>query len=141
MNLQPLVTYYEQLEKEDKVGSDEWSMAKVSYAITVDIEGKVRGILPLMKTETRGKKAVLVSIERKVPQQKVRTSGISPNFMCDNAKYLLGAWLEVGEEKKDNQVKDKAKQYFQASANYHDALQHKKQLPPFYFLSFLLPLP
>ncbi len=129
MNLQPLVTYYEQLEKENKVGSDEWSMAKVSYAITVDIEGKVKDILSLMRTETRGKKTVLVPIERKVPQQKVRTSGISPNFMCDNAKYLLGAWLEEGEEKKDNQLRNKAKQYFQASANYHIGLLEKIESP------------
>lgn len=119
MILSALTDYYEQLLKEEKVGKDGWSFAKVSYAITIDESGRVRGIQPLMKQEKRGKKEVLVPVLRLAPLQKGRSSKILPFFMCDNAKYLLGAWSPSGDLETDEKNRKQAKDYFEASANYH----------------------
>lgn len=122
MILQALAECYEQLARENKVGRDGWSTAKVSYAITIDEEGNFKGIQSLMVQEARGKKQVLVSVSREVPLQKGRTIKISPNFMCDNAKYLLGAWLDSGTEDETEKNKRKAQEYFQAASEYHQKL-------------------
>lgn len=122
MILQALAECYEQLSKENKVGRDGWSTAKVSYAITIDEEGNFKGIQSLMVQETRGKKQVLVPVSREVPLQKGRCNKISPNFMCDNAKYLLGAWLESETEDATEKNRKKAQEYFQAASQYHQRL-------------------
>lgn len=122
MILQALTQYGELLQKNGEVGSEGWNTAKVSYAITIDREGKVRNIQSLMTLDTKGKKEVLLPAERKVPLQKGRSSKISPNFMCDNAKYLLGAWQESGDEIQDEANSKKAEEYFQAAAQYHISL-------------------
>lgn len=119
MILSALTNYYEQLLKEEKVGKDGWSFAKVSYAITIDESGQVRGIQSLLKQEQRGKKEVLVPVMRLVPLQKGRSRQIAPFFMCDNAKYLLGAWSPSGDTETDEKNQKQAKDYFEASANYH----------------------
>ncbi len=119
MILGALADYYEQLLNEDKVSKDGYSRVKVSYAVTIDENGKVRGIIPLMKPETRGKKTVLVPAVRTVPLQEGRSSQIAPNFMCDNAKYFLGAWIPDGEAGKDEKRRKQAREYFRASAEHH----------------------
>lgn len=119
MILSALTDYYEQLLKEEKVGKDGWSLSKVSYAITIDESGQVRGIQSLLKQEQRGKKEVLVPVMRLVPLQKGRSRQIAPFFMCDNAKYLLGAWSPSGDTETDEKNQKQAKDYFEASAKYH----------------------
>lgn len=119
MILNALTDYYEILRKENKVGEEGWSLAKVSYAITIDAAGRVKGIISLKKNETRGKKEVLVPVQRKVPLQRGRSSGIAPYFLCDNAKYLLGAWVPTGETEKDEKNRKQANDYFSAAAKYH----------------------
>jgi CRISPR-associated protein Csd1 len=119
MILNALTNYYEILLKEGKVGKDGWSTAKVSYAITIDNDGEVKGIVSLMTPEERGKKTVLVPVQRTVPLQKGRSSQIAPYFLCDNAKYLLGAWVPSGDAGEDAKRKKQAAEYFAASASYH----------------------
>lgn len=38
----------------------------------------------------RGKKKVWGAKPLNVPEMVTRSSGIAPNFLCDNAKYFLG---------------------------------------------------
>lgn len=122
MILNALTDYYEKLLKEGKVCKDGWSLAKVSYAITIDADGKVKGIIPL-NVEEKGKMATSVSFS--VPLQKGRSRQIAPYFMCDNAKYLLGAWIPSGDSDVDQKNQKQAKSYFEASAKYHkDILRH-----------------
>ena len=44
MILKALTEYYEALVKQGEVAEEGWSQAKVSYAITIDRDGKVRNI-------------------------------------------------------------------------------------------------
>ncbi|MCI7322502.1 MAG: type I-C CRISPR-associated protein Cas8c/Csd1, partial [Lachnospiraceae bacterium] len=119
MILSALTNYYEHLLKEGKVGQDGWSSAKVSYAITLDQEGHVKGIQLLERPVQRGEKEVFAPVDRFVPFQKGRSRQIAPYFMCDNAKYLLGAWIPTGDLVMDEKNQKQAQAYFEASANYH----------------------
>lgn len=119
MILSALTDYYEQLLKEEKVGKDGWSFTKVSYAITIDESGQVRGIQSLVSQKQQGKKEVLEPALCLAPLQKGRSRKISPYFMCDNAKYLLGVWCPSGDLETDKKNQKQAKDYFKASADYH----------------------
>ena len=124
MILQALTNYYEQLLQDGKVGKNGWSRAKVSYAITIDQKGKVRGIVPLESIKEDGKK-IIPTVE--VPYQKGRSRKISPNFLCDNAKYLLGAWTVTDDLVLNEKNKKQAIEYFLASKEYHQRLLGKSQ--------------
>ena len=97
MILQALTEYYERLAEQGIVSMPGWSTAKVSDAIVLDLDGKIIGVLPLKETVTRGTKKVEVSRDCKVPQVVSRSRDIKANFLCDNAKYILG----IVEKKKD----------------------------------------
>ena len=90
MILQALVEYYENLLEQGKVAKAGWCQAKVSHIIELNENGTIKGIIPLKQEEDRGKKKVLTAQPRSVPEMVIRSSGISANFLCDNAKYLLG---------------------------------------------------
>ena len=90
MILQALVRHYENLERQGTVSREGGCAATVSYGIALSPEGAIIGILPLKQEETRGKKTVLIPAVRMVPEMVTRSSGVSANFLCDNAKYLLG---------------------------------------------------
>ena len=90
MILQALAKHYENLAAEGKVSKEGWCEAKVSYAIELMPDGKVKGFISLKTEEERGKKKVWVSTTRMVPQMVTRSSGVSSNFLCDNSKYMLG---------------------------------------------------
>ena len=62
----------------------------------------------------RGKKTAWVPRTMQVPQQVKRSSGVAPNFLCDNAAYMLGV---------DSKGKpERAKACFDACAALHHAL-------------------
>ena len=90
MILQALAKHYENLAAEGKVSKEGWCEAKVSYAIELMPDGKVKGFISSKTEEERGKKKVWVSTTRMVPQMVTRSSGVSSNFLCDNSKYMLG---------------------------------------------------
>ena len=90
MILQALAKHYENLAAEGKVSKEGWCEAKVSYAIELMPDGKVKGFISLKTEEERGKKKVWVSTTRMVPQMVTRSSGVSSNFLCDNSKYMRG---------------------------------------------------
>ena len=103
MILQALTEYYERLAEQGIVSKPGWSTTKVSDAIVLDFDGKIIGVLPLKEVIIRGTKKMEVSRDCKVPQMVSRSSGIKANFLCDNAKYILG----IVEKKKDGKESDK----------------------------------
>lgn len=90
MILQALVKHYETLAKQGKVSRQGWCQAKISYALDIDTEGNLLGIISLKQEVERGKKSVWVPQVVEVPEMVARSSGVSANFLCDNSKYLLG---------------------------------------------------
>ncbi|MCB7062581.1 type I-C CRISPR-associated protein Cas8c/Csd1 [Enterocloster citroniae] len=90
MILQALVKHYETLAEQGKVSRQAWCRAKVTYALDIDTDGKLLGIISLRQSEERGKKTVWLPSPMEVPEMAARSSGVSANFLCDNSKYLLG---------------------------------------------------
>ena len=115
MILQALTRYYEVLAREEKVSRKGWCTAKVSYAVNLSKEGKIRGIFCLKTEETRGKKTVIVPDSMRVPEMVSRSSGVAANFLCDNAKYFLG----IDREMEDDNKKRRALECFHAAREKH----------------------
>lgn len=90
MILQALVKHYEYLAEEGKAEQPGWCKAKVSYAVNLSKDGQILGILSLKKKEERGKKEVWTSSSIRVPEMVTRSSDVLSNFLCDNAKFILG---------------------------------------------------
>lgn len=112
--LEALVKHYDNLAAEGKVPRQGWSLAKVSFALRLDEDGKVVQVHDLRKDEQRGKKTVLSPNEMLVPEQSKRASGIVPQFLCDNSGYLLGV---------DNKGKpERSTKCFQAAAKFHQEI-------------------
>lgn len=116
MILQALVTHYENLAKEEKVSKLGWCQAKVSYAVNLSPDGHITGIITLKEEKESGKKKVWLPKQLRVPEMVTRSSGVNPNFLCDNAKYLLG----IDADEQNKRVLD----CFQAAKKRHlDILQ------------------
>lgn len=100
MILQALTNYYEMLLKKSREAPEQMegsniappgrSDAKVSFALELTEDGQLKNIISLKKEVQAGKKMVWRPASRMVPQVVKRSSGIASNFLCDNAKYLLG---------------------------------------------------
>lgn len=90
MILQALTRHYEALANQGKVSKQGWCRAKVSYALDIDRDGSLSGIISLKQEEIRGKKTVWIPQSIEVPEMVARSSGVSANFLCDNSKYMLG---------------------------------------------------
>lgn len=114
--LASLVNYYEKLVADGKICAPGWVAIKVSYAINIDSNGNVMNVQSLLKSEQRGKKQELVPTQKSVPLHTTR-SGAKPMafFMCDNAKYVLGAYPDDADDK----TKQKAKECFETTKDYH----------------------
>ena len=99
MILQKLYQYYETLLNDEhaEISRPGYSIAKVSHALVITINGTLTNIIDL---RVEGGKN-LVSREMNVPEQVKRSSGIAPNFMCDNATYVLGL---AKVDKKDRSI-------------------------------------
>ncbi len=114
MILQALVRCYEKLAAKGTLARPGWQSAGVSFAIRIDEQGRLHDLIDLRQDVEKGKKTVKVAQSRRVPEQEKRTVGIAPNFLCDNAAYLLGI---------DSKGKpERAKLCFEASAQRHHAL-------------------
>lgn len=109
MILQSLVKQYDALAEKGKIAKIGWSIAKVSYALVLDDEGRLVNIISKKIEAEDKKKSVPDSIY--VPEQVKKTSGIASNFMCENASYFFGFNL------KDK--KEKTKKCFEAARKLH----------------------
>lgn len=87
MILQALNECYGALAKRGEISLPGWCDAKVSYALDIDEQGTLHGLIPL-KTSPDGKKEVPRIL--RVPEQTGRSSNVCPNFLCNNGEYLLG---------------------------------------------------
>lgn len=90
MILQALVKHYETLAGDGKVSRRGWCHAKVSFALNLAKDGRLKGVIDLKQEVDRGKKKVWLPQSIEVPEMVARSSGVSSNFLCDNSKYLLG---------------------------------------------------
>ena len=111
MILQALVNYYEELAQQGKTAKPGWCQAKVSHAIELNEDGTIKTIISLKTEVERGKKKIWVAKPLNVPEMVTRSSGIAPNFLCDNAKYFLG----IDEEGTRQRIMD----CFQAAREKH----------------------
>ena len=114
MILQALVKEYENLAQKGLVSKPGWSQAKVSYAIDLNADGSIKVIYSLQTEDQRGKKIGMVPALLYVPEMVTRSSGVAANFLCDNAKYMLG----IDTDGTNDRVKD----CFQAAKEKHIAL-------------------
>lgn len=90
MILQALVDYYEALAAQGRVAKPGWGIAKISYALNLDKQGRLLNVISLKLTKQKGKKAVEVSQNILLPEATKRTSKVEAQFLWDNAKYVLG---------------------------------------------------
>ena len=107
MILNSLVDYYENLIEHEKIPEDGWSNVKVSFALWIDDSGEIERVTSLKMTDGKKSSPSLM----KVPEQVLRSSGVSPNFLCDNSSYCLGV---------DNKGKpERAKDCFRAAGELY----------------------
>ena len=93
MILQALVEHYEDLLKQGRIAKPGWGKVKVSYGLNLDRQGHVLGLIPLKVAQETGgskKKTVFVARMMEVPHPEKRSVAVCPNFLCDNATYILG---------------------------------------------------
>ncbi len=108
MILESLVKYYEVLVEKRILPKPGWSQVDVSFALDIDRDGSLLHVVSLRKQE--GKK--LIPQKMSVPNQVKRSSGIVPNYLCDNASYFLGI---------DNKGKpERSKKCFLAAKELHN---------------------
>lgn len=114
MILQALTEYYRTLENSGQISTLGWGETKVSYALCIGPEGTLEQVVSLQTEQKKGKKTVLRPQIMRLPAPVKRTVGIVPNFLCDNASYLLGA---------DNKGKpQRTLECFQACKALHEEL-------------------
>lgn len=111
MILQALVQYYEALAAKGKIAKPGWGLAKISYALNLDKEGRLLDVIPLKEEQQRGKKTVEVPKNILLPEAVKRSSGVAAQFLWDNSSYILGM---------DNKGKpERTKQCFEACRDRH----------------------
>ncbi len=88
--LQSLVQLYEDLAARNKIAQPGWGPAKISYAIDLNADGTINQIISVKTEQMKGKKIALQPQIMQVPEPVKRSSGVKPNFLCDNAGYLFG---------------------------------------------------
>ncbi len=133
MILQSLVQLYEDLVKRGNIAPPGWGPAKISYALCLGEDGALRQVIPQVCEVKSGKKTVLRPISQSLPAAVKRTSGVLPNFLWDNAGYLLG--IRKYDEKKDGPREEAAgeivfcPELFQACARLHHDLLDEVHTP------------
>lgn len=90
MILQALTRYYETLLERDEIAPRYYAKTGVSFGLQLDAEGRLVSILPLKISVQRDSKTTERPQPLDLPEPVVRSSGIAPNFLWDNASYLLG---------------------------------------------------
>lgn len=88
MILGALCRYYDALVDRGEISLPGWCRAKVSFALDLDQDGRLCGVIPLKYVPAGGKKEVPQLLN--VPEQVKKTSGIAANFLCENSSYFLG---------------------------------------------------
>lgn len=126
MILQSLVAYYETLARQGAIAKPGWGDYKISYAVNLNQQGEVIGILSLEKEVMRGKKKVSVPTVHMLPEGVKKSSGIRPQFLWANAAYCLGLpkdmkTADMAEDAAAKWKKEKKRSIacFEAMKKYH----------------------
>lgn len=101
MTLQALYHYYEILmdSPDLDVAQPGYSSANINFALNLSKQGDLLDIFPFTTLVQQGKKTREIPSRRMiVPEQVIRSSGVSANFMWDNASYVLG----ISDKDEDN---------------------------------------
>ena len=114
MILQALTNHYETLAAKGEIPRDGWALVKVSWALEIDTSGSVRSVMPLNETVERKGKTISIPQQKSMPAPYKRSSGIRPDFLCDNAAYILG--VSESQEEKDRK---RAADCFSSSREFH----------------------
>ena len=131
MILQALYEHYYRLleDPESGVAPPGYSPARVTHAIVINQEGELIDILPL--STQQGKKSVAQILL--VPEQEKKTSGITANYLCENAAYLLG----IDFDKKDRHYIPSPAKYEKFKHINEDLLRNANGPFALAFISFL----
>lgn len=108
MILQKLYLYYQRLNKnsDSEIAPPGYSTEKIHFALVINKDGDIVRVLDLRET-SKNKKDPKSMI---VPESVKRTNKLSPNFLWDNSKYVLGI---------DKKGSDRAIECFESFKNYH----------------------
>ncbi len=127
MILTKLAAEYECLAAQGKLDRPGWIPSQISYALELDSDGRLAAVQSLRITDIiagKGGKSKTVTYPRSmvVPEPVKRSSGIDPNFLCDNASYLLGITDKGKTEQEKAKNKARAAACFRASREFHKKL-------------------
>lgn len=112
MILESLVSHYEYLLKAGEISPPGWTVSRISWGLEIGEEGELLRVISLKVTTPDGKK--LVPCEMTLPAPVKRSANIRPNFLWDNATYLLG--LDANGDPK------RAIECFQGTARFYKVL-------------------
>lgn len=91
MILQALTQLYEDLASQGKIARPGWSPAKISFALSIDENGNLDRIIPLLVEKAVGNKTVMAPQNMILPTVGTRSGKVTKSgFLWDNANYLLG---------------------------------------------------
>lgn len=90
MILQALTQLYQDLIARGEIAQPGWGPAKVSYALSLNGDGQITQVIPLLVETQSGKKTVMRPQELRLPAAVKRTVGVLPNFLWDNSSYIFG---------------------------------------------------
>ncbi len=100
MILQALARYYDIMQRDPNtaIAPPGYCTTGVSFALNIGENGELLDVFPLFEQVTRGNKTVETPRRMVVPEQTIRSSSIVPNFLWDNATYVLGISDKVGKD-------------------------------------------
>ena len=137
MILQALTEYYRVLADRGVLEAPGWSSAKISFALCLSADGTLEQVISLQTEQPRGKENWWwrPQLVPSLPAPVKRSSGVSANFLWDNASYLLGM---------DNKGKpQRSLACFSAAKELHETLAAGAGLPgcpgPFGLFPHLIP--
>ncbi len=92
MILQALYRYYDILcdDPSVEIARFGYSVENISFALNISADGDLLDIFPQFEQVQRGKKTEERPLRMIVPARVNRTVGVVPNFLWDNATYVLG---------------------------------------------------
>lgn len=114
MILQALVRCYEVLAEQGKLQKPGWSPVKVNWGLELNMDGQVCNLMPLERTDERGKTIPQIM---SLPTPVQHSSNAEASFLCNKAKYMLG----IGEE---IDVKEENKYFTVCKQKHQDILKN-----------------
>lgn len=87
MILQALVRYYQAMSEKGIMPEYGWGPSRISYVLCLSQDG---GLEQVISQKIEGSKNKMIPRMMNLPAAVKRSSGIAPNFLWDNASYVLG---------------------------------------------------